>query len=81
MFLYKVCQKDGILDGGELAKKHTQDEWEELKENKLLVKEWQKICPSSKEILKNMKHKDKKNLYDFVWRYASDGEIPSCSGF
>jgi len=28
--------------------------------------------------LKKMKEKDITNLYDFVWKYASDGEVPSC---
>jgi hypothetical protein len=74
--LHSVC---GIY-GFEFAQKHTQDEWDELKAEGRLIQEWEDICPQGKTVFEHMKRKDKKNLFDFVWTYASDsGEIPSCS--
>jgi len=76
--LSSVCP----VDGATFAQKHTQDEWDELKEEGKLIQEWEKICPEAKNIFTAMKRKDKKNLFDFVWAYASDsGEVPTCSGF
>jgi len=36
------------------------------------------LCPHGDKKLSKMKDKDINNLYDFVWKYASDGEVPSC---
>ena len=72
------CRKDGIKNGGIFAKKHTRSQWDRLKEKGLLQKEWTKICPHGAKKIKKMKKKDVKNLFDFVWKYAKDGEEPSC---
>jgi len=72
------CRKDGIKNGGVFAKKHTRDQWEKLKKRGQLQDEWKKLCPHATKKIKKMKKKDVKNLYDFVWKYALDGEEPSC---
>lgn len=72
------CRKDGIKNGGIFAKKHTRKQWEHLKTKHLLTKEWTKICPHAAKKIKKMKQKHIKNLYDFVWKYAKDGEEPTC---
>ncbi len=72
------CRKDGIKNGGMFAKIHTRDQWDRLKEKGKLQKEWSRICPHAAKKIKKMKKKDVKNLFDFVWKYAKDGEEPSC---
>jgi len=74
----KVCKKDGLKNGAVFATKHSRKEWAALKESKSLVNEWKTICPSGVKKIKKMKEKDVTNVYDFVWKYASDGEVPSC---
>jgi len=77
--LYRTCEKDGVADGGKFAKKHSQMEWDELKESGKLLLEWKKICPSGSTVFDTMRRKDIKNLHDFVWKYATDGELPTCN--
>ncbi len=72
------CRKDGVKNGAIFAKKHSRMEWERLKKHDKLQIEWKKICPHAAKKIKKMKKKDVKNLYDFVWKYAKDGEEPSC---
>ena len=72
------CRKDGIKNGGIFAKKHTRNQWEKLKAKGKLQKEWTSICPHGTKKIKKMKKKDIKNLFDFVWKYAKDGEEPTC---
>ena len=72
------CRKDGIKNGGVFAKKHTRSQWDRFKEKDLLQTEWANICPHAKKKIEKMKKKDVKNLFDFVWKYAKDGEEPSC---
>ena len=72
------CRKDGVKNGGVFAKKHLRSQWDRLKEKGLLQQEWIKICPHGEKKIKKMKKKDVKNLFDFVWKYAKDGEEPSC---
>jgi len=74
----KVCQKDGVKNGAVFATKHDRKTWESHKGANTLVGEWKKICPSGTKEFDKMKEKDLTNLYDFVWKYASDGEVPSC---
>lgn len=74
----KVCQKDGLKNGAIFATKHTRGEWSTLKDEGKLMDEWQNICPSGTKKFTKMKEKDTTNLYDFVWKYAADGEVPSC---
>jgi len=74
----KVCKKDGLKNGAVFATKHDRKSWEALKSSGKLVDEWKTICPSGEKKIVKMKEKDVTNLYDFVWKYASDGEVPSC---
>ncbi len=74
----KVCKKDGLKNGAVFAMKHDRKGWTSLKDAGKLQEEWMKICPHGVKKIKKMKPKDVTNLYDFVWKYASDGEVPSC---
>jgi len=74
----KACKKDGLKNGALFAVKHTRAEWEAVKSSGKLLDEWKTICPSGSKKFDKMKDGDKNNLYDFVWKYASDGEVPSC---
>ena len=74
----KVCKKDGLKNGAIFATKHDRKSWEELKSSGKLVDEFKTICPSGVKKINKMKEKDVTNLYDFVWKFASDGEVPSC---
>ena len=74
----KVCKKDGLKNGAVFATKHDRKEWAALKEAGTIQDEWKTICPHGVKKIKKMKAKDITNLYDFVWKYASDGEVPSC---
>ena len=74
----KVCKKDGLKNGAVFATKHTRKEWTKLKESGKLMEEWQNICPSGTKKFSKMKEKHIEDLYDFVHKYAADGEVPSC---
>ncbi|MDQ7067185.1 MAG: cytochrome C [Sulfurimonas sp.] len=74
----KVCKKDGLKNGAVFATKHSRQEWARIKESGKLTDEWKSICPHGVKKIDKMKEKDINNLYDFVWKYASDGEVPSC---
>ena len=74
----KVCKKDGLKNGAVFATKHDRKTWASLKESGKLMDDWKTICPSGVKKLKKMREKDITNLYDFVWKYASDGDVPSC---
>jgi hypothetical protein len=76
--LKSSCKKAGLKSGAMFAVKHDRRGWQKLKESGELKAEWQEICPKATKKIKRMKEKDVKNLYDFVWKYASDGEQPSC---
>ena len=73
-----ACKKDGIKNGAVFAIKHDRHGWAAIKESGNLRLEWGTICPHAEKKVKKMRKKDVKNLYDFVWKYASDGEIPTC---
>lgn len=74
----KVCKKDGLKNGAVFATKHSRKEWSSIQEGGKITDEWKSICPSGLKKINKMKEKDIKNLYDFVWKFASDGEVPSC---
>jgi len=75
--LKQICKKDGINNGGELAKKHTQEEWQTIANKGMLKNEIDKICPSVKK--KDIKTKYLNYIYDFLYNFASDsGNVPSC---
>ena len=73
IYLKKLKAACGF-NGAKFAVKHTQDEWEALKESGKFGAEVKKICPKS-----HLKPKYENDLYDFVYEYASDsGKVPSC---
>ena len=74
----KVCKKDGIKTGANFATKNDRYTWQTLKEDGALLDAWKEICPSGEAKIDKMKQKDIDDLYDFCWKYASDGEVPSC---
>lgn len=74
----KVCKKDGHKNGAVFATKHDRKSWASFKESGTLMDEWKTLCPSGAKKFDKMREKDITNLYDFVWKYASDGEVPSC---
>jgi hypothetical protein len=74
----KVCKNDGLKNGGLFAVKHTRAEWEKVKNDGALITEWSKLCPSGADKFSKMKEDDVTDLYDFVHKYASDGDVPSC---
>ncbi|MEA1917882.1 MAG: cytochrome C [Campylobacterota bacterium] len=74
----KKCKKDGFKNGGAFAASKSRDDWEILKEDGELLNEWKTICPTGAKRFDKMKKKNVNDLYDFVHKYASDGEVPSC---
>ena len=70
--LKRKCRFTGAI----LAKMHTQDEWEELRENGNFRNEIYRVCPRSKDIIKDDWIEP---LYYFMFNYASDaGTFPKC---
>jgi hypothetical protein len=74
----KICKKDGLKNGAVFATKHSRHEWASLKDSGKIQDEWKTICSHGIKKINKMKAKDINNLYDFVWKYASDGDTPSC---
>ena len=73
--LQKSCSTSGINSGIKFAFKHTQDEWENIKQAGKFGEEVVKICPKSMGKLKQTSEND---LYHFSYEYASDsGNIPN----
>ena len=73
MYLKKLKSKCGF-SGAKFAHKHTQDEWESIKEAGKFGAEVAKICPASK-----LKTKYENDVYDSSYEYAKDsGNVPSC---
>ena len=64
--LRKYCRFSGVR----FAKKHTQDEWEEIWDEGNFKNETKKICPRVK--LRKIKQSWWKYIYAFVYAYASD---------
>jgi hypothetical protein len=76
----KKVRKYCGFNGAEFAKKHTQDEWEEIYESGKFAEEMGKICPKGKSEFTKFKKKYLENIYDFAYEYASDsGQTPSCN--
>jgi len=73
-----TCKKDAIRNGAVFAIKHDRRGWAAIKESGTLQAEWTTLCPHGTKKIKKMRKKDITNLYDFVWKYASDGKVPSC---
>jgi Spy/CpxP family protein refolding chaperone len=63
------------FSGAKFAHKHTQDQWEELKNGGKLEDEIKAICPNVKDV----KDKYLPDMFDFFHEYGSDsGNVPSC---
>ena len=59
----------------DLAGKHTQKEWKELKDSDKLKSELEKLSPTMKKI----NDKEIPDVFDFLYEYSSDsGLFPSC---
>jgi len=76
IYLKKLKKACGF-NGAKMSAKHTQDEWEEIKNEGKLEDEIIKLCPKVKKGYLKKKWLD--DLYDFFYNYASDsGNVPSC---
>ncbi|WP_415397093.1 cytochrome C [Sulfurimonas sp. CS5] len=65
------------MNGAKMASKHSQAEWQTLKENGKLADELKNICPGVKD--KALKGKYLPHYFDFFFEYANDsGNVPSC---
>ncbi len=74
LYLKKLKKACG-MNGAKMAAKHTQDEWEKIKESGKLEDELKKQCPN----LKDIKDKYLDDIFDFLYEYGSDsGNVPSC---
>ena len=72
----KKLKKACGANGGVIAGKHTQDEWEEIG-TAGIADEIKSICPKVKD--KALKGKYLQHYYDFFYNFASDsGNVPSC---
>lgn len=73
----KKMKKSCEMTGADFAAKHSQDEWEALKENGKFEDEIIKICPNIKE--GDIKDSWQIHIYEFSYEYANDsGNVPSC---
>ncbi len=73
----KKLKKACAMTGAKMAGKHSQDQWEALKDGGKLVDEIKTICPNVKD--KSLKEKYIPHYYDFFYEYANDsGNVPSC---
>jgi hypothetical protein len=69
----KKYKKACGVSGAKMAGSHTQDEWEEMKEEGKLLDYLNGKC-NGKVQEKHLEH-----LYDFFYEYGSDsGNVPSC---
>ncbi len=68
--LKKICGMSGIA----FATKHTQSEWEEIRNMESFGHEVERICPN----LKKFSHLWENDLYEFAYEYAKgSGNVPS----
>jgi len=68
----KYCRFSGV----KFARNHTQDEWEEIWDDDAFKAEAKKLCPKLK--VKSIKDSWWEDVYEFSYKYASDGVIPKC---
>ena len=73
LYVKKLKEACG-MEGSKFAAKHSQDEWEKIKEDGTMADEIAKICNGAK-----LKDKLVPFIYDFAYEYANDsGNVPSC---
>lgn len=71
----KLMKKPCGFTGGDMAKKHTQEEWESINDAEKLNDALIKECPNAKPL----KDSYLQHVYDFLYNYASDsGNVPAC---
>lgn len=71
----KVMKKPCGMTGGDMALKHTQEEWQKIQDEGKLNDELLKFCPDAKPL----KDKYVPHVFDFLHNYASDsGNVPAC---
>jgi len=75
IFKKKFRKKCGF-SGVRFARNHTQAEWENIYEKGKFPSEAKKICPRLK--VEKIKKKWWKDVYEFSYKYASDGVVPKC---
>ena len=69
----KIYKKSCGMSGAKMAGSHTQDEWEEMKEEGKLLDYLNGKCDGK------VQEKHLEHLYDFFYEYGSDsGNVPSC---
>jgi hypothetical protein len=68
----KYCRFSGV----KFARHHTQNEWEELWDNDEFQEEAKRLCPKLK--LNTIKDSWWEDVYEFSYKYASDGVVPKC---
>lgn len=63
------------MDGGTMAKKHTQAEWKKINDENRLNEVLLEYCPNAKPL----SDKQIGDVYDFLHHYGSDsGNVPAC---
>ena len=76
LYMKKLKSKCNV-SGSVIAGKHTESEWEDIRNSNKMKEEIKLLCPSVKD--KSLKDKYIKHYYDFFKEYSSDsGNVPSC---
>ena len=76
IFILKFKEPCGF-NGAVFAAKHSQSQWQEIKDNGNFKNEFMKICPNVKE--SDIKDRWVPHIFDFSYEYANDsGNVPSC---
>ncbi len=74
IFIKKMKKPCG-MNGGQMAVKHTQEEWKAINDAGKLNEELLKNCPEAQPL----KDTYVPHVYDFLYNYASDsGNVPAC---
>ena len=74
IFLKKMKKPCG-MNGGQMAVKHTQQEWKTINDAGKLNDELIQFCPGAEPL----KDSYLPHVYDFLYNYASDsGNVPAC---
>lgn len=67
----KKLQKKCKVPGSIFARKHTQDEWEEIYEDGLFKEETKKLCPLVN--IEKIKEKQWQDIYEFIYKHGIGG--------
>jgi hypothetical protein len=71
----KILKKPCGMTGGEMAVKHTQEEWQQIYDAGQLNEELLNVCPDAEPV----KDSYLPHVFDFLFNYASDsGNVPAC---